>query len=138
MYYPMRYIRKDGYKLIHNINYYSPYPIDQDLYVSPSFQDILNKTHQFLPLPWFKTLNKYYFRPEWELFDLKSDSKEIHNLYSEMKHHQITKRLKRSLRRWRIETNDPFICSPHSVLEDTGYYKSHPKCLPLFNHNVKP
>lgn len=38
MYYPMRAIRTQRYKLIHNINYYTPFPIDQDLYVSPTFQ----------------------------------------------------------------------------------------------------
>lgn len=38
MYYPMRAIRTHQYKLIHNINYYTPFPIDQDLYVSPTFQ----------------------------------------------------------------------------------------------------
>lgn len=38
MYYPMRAIRTQRYKLIHNINYYSPFPIDQDLYISPTFQ----------------------------------------------------------------------------------------------------
>lgn len=38
MYYPMRMIRTQRYKLIHNINYFSPFPIDQDLYLSPTFQ----------------------------------------------------------------------------------------------------
>ncbi len=137
MYYPMRYIRTSRYKLIHNINFYSPYPIDEDLYISPSFQDILNRTHHSLPTHWFKTLKKYYYRPEWELFDLKSDSHEIHNIYSSLKHYKIIKELKNSLKKWRLETNDPFICSPHSVLENTGYYKLKPKCLPLFNHKIK-
>uniref|UniRef100_A0A0A9WTF1 N-sulfoglucosamine sulfohydrolase n=2 Tax=Lygus hesperus TaxID=30085 RepID=A0A0A9WTF1_LYGHE len=41
MYYPMRAIRTKRYKLIHNLNFNSPFPIDQDLYVSPSFQDFL-------------------------------------------------------------------------------------------------
>lgn len=38
MYYPMRAIRTKRYKLIHNINYKMPFPIDQDFYVSPTFQ----------------------------------------------------------------------------------------------------
>lgn len=38
MYYPMRAIRTRRYKLIHNLNYKSPFPIDQDLYVSPTFE----------------------------------------------------------------------------------------------------
>lgn len=38
MNYPMRVIRTKRYKLIHNLNYRSPFPIDQDFYVSPTFQ----------------------------------------------------------------------------------------------------
>lgn len=40
MNYPMRSIRTKRYKLIHNLNYRSPFPIDQDFYVSPTFQVI--------------------------------------------------------------------------------------------------
>lgn len=38
MAYPMRAIRTNRYKLIHNLNYQLPFPIDQDFYVSPTFQ----------------------------------------------------------------------------------------------------
>lgn len=38
MNYPMRSIRTKRYKLIHNLNYRAPFPIDQDFYVSPTFQ----------------------------------------------------------------------------------------------------
>ena len=38
MYYPMRYVRTRRYKLIHNLNYWAPFPIDQDFYISPTFQ----------------------------------------------------------------------------------------------------
>nr|CAD7398494.1 unnamed protein product [Timema poppensis] len=38
MYYPMRAVRTKRYKLIHNLNYKMPFPIDQDFYISPSFQ----------------------------------------------------------------------------------------------------
>ncbi|CAG2118020.1 unnamed protein product, partial [Medioppia subpectinata] len=134
MYYPMRSIRTQRYKLIHNLNHYAPYAIDEDLYLAPSFQYILNRTHQSLPIYWFKTLHQYYYRQEYELFDLKYDSIEANNIYSDMKYNNFTKMLKKRLRGWMSATGDPFICSPHSVLEDTGEYKSKPKCLPLFNH----
>ncbi|CAG2159904.1 unnamed protein product [Oppiella nova] len=133
MYYPMRSIRTDRYKLIHNVNHYSPYGIDQDLYVSPSFQYILNRTHHSLPIYWFKTLRQYYYRQEYELFDLKYDSREANNIYSHMKYNNLTKILKKKLKAWSALTGDPFVCSPHSVLEDTGAYRSRPQCLPLFN-----
>lgn len=38
MNYPMRSIRTKRYKLIHNLNYRAPFPIDQDFYMSPTFQ----------------------------------------------------------------------------------------------------
>lgn len=38
MYYPMRFVRTRRYKLIHNINYFAPFPIDQDFYISDVFQ----------------------------------------------------------------------------------------------------
>jgi N-sulfoglucosamine sulfohydrolase len=38
MSYPMRAIRTKRYKLIHNLNYQLPFPIDQDFFVSPTFQ----------------------------------------------------------------------------------------------------
>lgn len=38
MAYPMRYVRSKRFKLIHNLNFWSPFPIDQDFYISPTFQ----------------------------------------------------------------------------------------------------
>lgn len=80
MNYPMRAIRTKRYKLIHNLNFRSPFPIDQDFYVSPTFQDILNRTINNVPIPWYKTLKGYYNRPEWEMYDLKMDPTESFNI----------------------------------------------------------
>lgn len=38
MYYPMRVVRTHRFKLIHNMNSNAPFPIDQDFYLSPTFQ----------------------------------------------------------------------------------------------------
>ena len=43
-------------------------------------QDLLNRSVSGEPLPWYKTLHSYYHRPEWELYDLKRDPSELHNL----------------------------------------------------------
>lgn len=58
MSYPMRAVRTNRHKLIHNLNYKSSYPIDQDFYVSPTFQDILNRTINHQPVI---LQQKYYF-----------------------------------------------------------------------------
>ncbi|XP_057667769.1 N-sulphoglucosamine sulphohydrolase [Diorhabda carinulata] len=133
MYYPMRMVRTQRYKLIHNINYYSPFPIDQDLYLSPTFQDILNKTRTNENTFWYKTLQEYYKRPEWELYDLKYDPEELNNIAKKSSQQQIFNELKEKLHKWQKETQDPWICSPHAVLEDEGSFKHNPQCLDLIN-----
>lgn len=70
-----------GLKLIHNINYLTAFPIDQDFYMSPTFQDILRRTRDALPLNWTKTLKSYYFRPEFECFNLTNDPNELDNVF---------------------------------------------------------
>ncbi|KFM78560.1 hypothetical protein X975_04725, partial [Stegodyphus mimosarum] len=42
-------------------------------------------------------------------------------------------KLKSSLLNWQRETNDPWICSPSSILENKGKFKHYPQCMPLCN-----
>lgn len=44
MYYPVRGVRTRRHKLLHNLAFRAPFPIDQDLYVSPTFQVPLSTT----------------------------------------------------------------------------------------------
>ena len=69
MYYPTRSVHQGAYHLLHNLHYRMPFPIDQDLYVSPTFQDLLNRTRLSQPTHWFKSLEQYYYRERWELYD---------------------------------------------------------------------
>ncbi|XP_052863219.1 N-sulphoglucosamine sulphohydrolase [Anopheles cruzii] len=131
MTYPMRAIRTKRYKLIHNINYQLPFPIDQDFYVSPTFQDILNRTLAKQPVPWYKTLRSYYQRPEWELYDLKMDPTESRNLFGKSSMKDTFQQLHDRLQKWLETTNDPFRCAPDGVLQNTGEYEDNPTCLTL-------
>ncbi|XP_049774157.1 N-sulphoglucosamine sulphohydrolase [Schistocerca cancellata] len=133
MYYPMRAVRTKRYKLIHNMNYKMPFPIDQDFYLSPTFQDILNRTHKKEPVGWYKSLNDYYYRDEWELYDLKMDPEERTNVVKKKQYKKILSQLKEDLFNWQKHTADPWICAPSGVLEDKGDYQQHPQCLPLYN-----
>lgn len=133
MYYPMRVARTHKYKLIQNLNYLMPFPIDQDFYISPTFQDMLNKTVHGVELPWYKSLRSYYYRPQWELYDIASDPQELHNLYYAQGYRQIAKDLAHRLSTWQNVTADPWICAPTGVLQDAGMYKNAPTCLPLYN-----
>lgn len=125
MYYPMRAIRTKKYKLIHNLNYGMPFPIDQDLYVSPSFQDILNKTRNHQPTFWYRYLHNYYNRKEWELYSLHFDPMEINNLAYDPHYKDVFNQLKSQLNDWQQKTNDPWLCSPSGVLESG-------ECRPLY------
>lgn len=133
MYYPMRAIRTKRHKLIHNLNYKMPFPIDQDFYISPSFQDLLNRTQNKQPLPWYKTLKSYYYRPEWELYDLKYDPEELTNIAFKPSMKDIFTDLQTRLFNWQRTTRDPWICAPNGILEDVGVYKNNPQCMPLYN-----
>lgn len=46
------------------------------------------------------------FEPEWELYDLKRDPKEMNNLYNKPGYEKITKKLKEELLRLRRELGD--------------------------------
>lgn len=127
MYYPMRSVRTERFSLIHNLNFWSPFPIDQDGYLSSTFQDILKKTKAGEKIPWNITLKEYYYRSEWELFDRKEDPFELTNVANKPRYSKIFHELSRELTSWQNITNDPWICAPHSVLEGDI-------CMDLFNH----
>ncbi|CAG0888994.1 unnamed protein product [Darwinula stevensoni] len=123
MTYPMRGIRKSNLKLIHNLIPRIPFPIDQDFYVSPTFQDMLNRTGDGKPLNWRKSLQKYYYREEWEVFAIKNHSEiEIPPPWRDA----VRKDLERDLLAWQRDTGDPWLCFPNGVLIGQ-------KCLPLLN-----
>lgn len=133
MYYPMRVIRNRRYKLIHNLNSKMPFSIDQDFYVSPTFQDLLNRTKHGKPLHWSKTLKDYYYRDEWELFDLQQDPDELKNIANSASRQDILKNLKYQLLSWQHITDDPWICAPGAVLENVGAYAKNPQCMSMDN-----
>lgn len=133
MYYPMRALRNRRFKLIHNMNYLMPFPIDQDFYVSPTFQDLLNRTVGGRPTFWFKSLKEYYYRSQWELFDLMHDPSEVRNVVDVPSYEDVFNDLKTQLLEWQRKTNDPWLCAPGSVVENKGPFPPAGMCLPLNN-----
>ncbi|XP_069511297.1 N-sulphoglucosamine sulphohydrolase [Ambystoma mexicanum] len=129
MYYPMRSIQHQQYHLVHNLNFKMPFPIDQDFYISPTFQDLLSRTAAGQPTHWFKTLHEYYYRDRWELFDQSKDPLETKNLASDPHHSELLKMLKVRLLAWQWDTFDPWVCAPDGVFEE----KLGPQCRPLHN-----
>lgn len=131
MFYPMRVMRTHQYHLIHNLNYRAPYPLATDLYACPTFQDILNRTRHGEPTHWFKDLKTYYYRPEYELFDVIEDPLEVTNLADNGQYADVLERMKSTLMDWRLATNDPWKCYPHGVIVDGGGCGSLDNEIPL-------
>jgi uncharacterized sulfatase len=51
-------------------------------------------------------VNRYHFRPEWELYDCQSDPLEMNNLAGDPQHAATTQRLKNRLRQWMDSQGD--------------------------------
>ena len=112
MYYPMRVMQKNNLKLIHNLWYKMPYPIALDIFTSFTFRDILERTKNGTETGWIHTLKQYYYRAQWELYDLKSDPKELKNLINNPAYRAEVKQLRQELLTWQRSTDDPRLCSP--------------------------
>ena len=89
------------FKLIHNLEFGSTFPIDQDFYLSLTFQDLLQRTYLNQSLHWYKkSLANYYQRPEFELYDLKVDPEEVYNVASKPSYQEIFNELRSAIIEW--------------------------------------
>ncbi|KAM6174985.1 N-sulfoglucosamine sulfohydrolase isoform 1-T1 [Erethizon dorsatum] len=129
MAYPMRSVYHQNFRLVHNLSFRMPFPVDQDFYVSPTFQDLLNRTIAGQPTGWYKDLHHYYYRERWELYDDSLDPRETQNLAADPRFAEVLEMLKTRLAKWQWETHDPWVCAPDGVLEE----KLSPQCRPLHN-----
>lgn len=125
-YYPMRVMRTKQYKLVHNLNYKMPYPIAGDVFISPTFQDLLNSTTSGKDTKWYKTMHQYYYRSQWELYNIVSDSQELTNLANHTEHQDVLKNMQAVLYDWQNITQDPWLCAPSGMLTANG-------CQALYN-----
>jgi N-sulfoglucosamine sulfohydrolase len=105
MYYPMRFIRKGRYKLIVNLAHRLDYPFASDLWDSPTWQGVLKRGDKMMGE---RSVQDYLFRPKEELYDLAMDPKELKNLAGSEKHAEVLANLRRELRQWQRQTNDPW------------------------------
>jgi len=108
MYYPMRVIRDSRFKLIYNIANPLPYPIAGDIWTSPAYQELLNNTLANRPTYWYRTLKDYSNRPQYELYDMVADPKELNNLASQPAYAPILQSMQTLLKQWQEATNDPW------------------------------
>jgi N-sulfoglucosamine sulfohydrolase len=106
MYYPMRVVRQRQYKLIWNIAYPLSFPFASDLWAAPTWQA---QYKLGLDAPYgAKTVGTYMQRPKFELFDLKADPHEGHNLADDPKHQELLAEMIDELKAFQANTNDPW------------------------------
>jgi N-sulfoglucosamine sulfohydrolase len=107
MYYPMRVVRDDKYKLIWNIAYPLPYPFASDLWAASSWQAQWAKGKD---APYGNmTVGTYVQRPQFELFDIAADPHETTNLADSTGHQDVLEAYKAKLKEMQKEMDDPWI-----------------------------
>ena len=67
-------------------------------------------------IQWFKALKEYYYREQYELFDLSKDPHETKNVANDPEYKSVFDDLKSKLYNWRNVTDDPWLCWPQGVL----------------------
>jgi N-sulfoglucosamine sulfohydrolase len=106
MYYPMRTVISGRYKLIWNLAWQLPYPQAADLWSSSTWQSALKSEDGMYGN---KPIGNYYFRPEFELFDLENDPYESKNLSENPEYAELLVTLKEKIKAFQHRTNDPWV-----------------------------
>lgn len=107
MYYPMRVVKDHDYKLIWNLAHDLPYPFASDLWASSTWQAQLALGDSASYGPW--TVEGYQYRPEFELFHIKSDPWESENLAGDPRYNAVLNAYREKLKAFQKETDDPWI-----------------------------
>ncbi len=107
MYYPMRFIRTERYKLILNLAHQLPFPFASDLYDSATWQ--ANLTRGPDAMYGARKIGDFIQRPRLELYDLETDPDEAHNLAALPQHAAVLTDLTARLTAWQKATTDPWI-----------------------------
>jgi N-sulfoglucosamine sulfohydrolase len=105
MYYPMRVIRTEQYKLIYNLAPGLPFPMALDLVQSSAWQSVQQtKNKKFGQRP----IKNFRYRPQFELYDLEKDPNELHNLANNRKYKAVFGELLSRLKKFQADTQDPW------------------------------
>jgi N-sulfoglucosamine sulfohydrolase len=105
MYYPMRVIRTERYKLILNLAHQLPYPFASDLYASATWQATLKSERAYYGK---RRVSDYVFRPRYELYDLQKDPDEIVNVAASPEYQAVYHDLAARLKEYQKRTRDPW------------------------------
>lgn len=107
MYYPMRVVRQDRFKLIWNVAAPLPFPFASDLWEAPTWQTVWKQGPEARYGQ--RKVRDYVQRPRFELYDLQADPDEIHNLADLPEHAERRAELEQRLRDFQTRTKDPWL-----------------------------
>ncbi|WP_081888086.1 sulfatase [Verrucomicrobium sp. BvORR034] len=106
MYYPMRVVRDQKYKLIWNIAHPLPFPFSTDLWAASTWQAQLKKGEN---APYGqKTVGQYIHRPAFELYDMQYDADETKNLATDPAFAKTLEEYKARLKKFQETMGDPW------------------------------
>ena len=103
-YWPTRILRTKRYKYHRNIAWRLDFPFAADLYASTAFEAIRNMEPPARVGK--RTLKSYLFRPPEELYDLKNDPDEIHDLSEDEQHKELLLDMREKVSVWQKQTKD--------------------------------
>lgn len=107
MYYPMRAVRGRQYKLIWNLAHDLPFPFATDLWSAATWQSRFRQGPE--TSYGHRTVESYIRRPEFELFDIRKDPSESHNLAADPEFAETLRTYKARLKEAQEQTGDPWI-----------------------------
>jgi N-sulfoglucosamine sulfohydrolase len=105
MYYPMRSIQTRTHKYLLNLAHQLDYPLASDLWGSPTWRAILRDDIKMIGQ---RSKDAFLHRPREELYDLTKDPHELRNVAGDSAYAEVLADLRRRLRSWQEETNDPW------------------------------
>jgi N-sulfoglucosamine sulfohydrolase len=106
MYYPVRGVRTERYKLLWNIAHPLPFPFASDLYRSATWQEALSLGED--ARYGRRTVKAYVHRPQFELYDLEEDPDETVNRANDPSYAATLATLKERIRAMQERTKDPW------------------------------
>jgi len=122
MFYPMRTIITKKYQYILNLFPELIYPFATDLFVSKTWQAILDKKLEKMGER--KTYN-YLYRPKEELYDLTRDPAEAVNLVNDPDYENVLKELRKELQKMRENTDDHWLINDNYKLNEEVFIKEN-------------
>ncbi len=105
-YYPMRTIRNRRYKLIWNIDWRSEYPLPIDTLRRATWTEAIRRRDAKIGK---RSIKKFLFRDQVELYDLENDPDELVNLADDAKYQRTRDELSKRLIAWLEKTEDPWL-----------------------------